>query len=243
MTIPNRPGIYEIVNTVNGKSYIGSSVTIRHRIRDHFCNLRKNKHRNSHLQNAFNKYGEIAFSFRAILFCDAENLLIYEQACIDGMNPKYNKARKAEAPMQGRRHTEATRKKMSEVAAGRVFSEETRKKMSEAKAGKPNGRSGRHHTEETKRKLRAANSGENSCRFGVSLSEETKRKMSESAKGNQNMLGKHHSEESKRKMSQSHSGTQTWLGKHHTEETKRLISEKKKAFYQAKRESLSGGIE
>jgi group I intron endonuclease len=144
--------------------------------------LRKNRHRNSHLQNAFNKYGESAFSFRAVLFCDAENLLFYEQACIDGMNPEYNKAIKAEAPMQGRRHTEETRKKMSEVAAGRVFSEETRKKMSEAKVGKPNGRLGSHLTEETKRKLSVANSGEKNCRFGVSLSEETKRKMSEKMK-------------------------------------------------------------
>ena len=38
------------------------------------------------------------------------------------------------------------------------------------------------------------------------FSEETKNKMSEAAKGNKNMLGKHHSEESKQKMSEAAKG-------------------------------------
>ena len=39
-------GIYEIINLVNGKSYIGSSVDIRKRKWEHLHALRKNKHIN-----------------------------------------------------------------------------------------------------------------------------------------------------------------------------------------------------
>lgn len=56
-------GIYMILNTKNMKSYIGSSINLRKRKAEHFCQLRKGKHYNKHLQNAFNKYKEENFVF------------------------------------------------------------------------------------------------------------------------------------------------------------------------------------
>lgn len=42
-------GIYEICNTVNGKRYIGSSVRIKERWRDHRSALDGGKHENQKL--------------------------------------------------------------------------------------------------------------------------------------------------------------------------------------------------
>ena len=57
-------GIYQIKNIINNKSYIGQSTDINKRIAKHKASLRHNKHNNSHLQNAYNKYGEDKFVFK-----------------------------------------------------------------------------------------------------------------------------------------------------------------------------------
>lgn len=64
-------GVYQIYNTVNGKRYIGSSIHIEQRFKEHLRNLRANKHVNAHLQSAWNKYGEHSFVF------EAENLTVH----------------------------------------------------------------------------------------------------------------------------------------------------------------------
>ena len=51
-------GIYKITNLKNNKGYIGQSTDIKTRWINHKRELRNNIHRNPHLQNAFNKYGE-----------------------------------------------------------------------------------------------------------------------------------------------------------------------------------------
>lgn len=56
-----KSGIYRIVNTVNGKCYIGSSKDIDKRVRQHMGKLRAGTHINPYLQNAYNKYGEESF--------------------------------------------------------------------------------------------------------------------------------------------------------------------------------------
>lgn len=66
-------GVYQIYNTVNGKRYIGSSIHIEQRFKEHLRNLRANKHVNAHLQSAWNKYGEHSFVSRGI----AENLTVH----------------------------------------------------------------------------------------------------------------------------------------------------------------------
>ncbi len=59
-------GIYLIKCKPNDKNYIGQSLNIKHRINEHKSNLRKNRHSNCHLQNAFNKYGEEQFEFKVL---------------------------------------------------------------------------------------------------------------------------------------------------------------------------------
>lgn len=56
-------GIYKILNKVNNKFYIGSSVNINIRFREHKRCLELGTHVNKHLQSAWNKYGSNNFEF------------------------------------------------------------------------------------------------------------------------------------------------------------------------------------
>jgi group I intron endonuclease len=82
-------GIYKILNTIDNKSYYGSSKNIKKRWYDHKNQLRKNKHHNTILQRAWNKYGEDTFQFKIIEECDEKDLLLIEQKYLN-INPGYN---------------------------------------------------------------------------------------------------------------------------------------------------------
>lgn len=60
--------IYQIECLSTHESYIGLTVDYKRRKRDHLNDLRKNKHENPKLQNAWNKYGEQEFHFRCWKF-------------------------------------------------------------------------------------------------------------------------------------------------------------------------------
>jgi group I intron endonuclease len=49
-------GIYCIINTKNGKRYVGQSVDVGRRIREHLSELKSNTHPNKDLQEDFNKF-------------------------------------------------------------------------------------------------------------------------------------------------------------------------------------------
>ncbi len=99
----NEPCIYRILNLVNGHFYIGSSIRGQHRILDHMKQLRGDRHSNSYLQNAYNKYGKHNFSYDILFFCKKEDitrreLFDLEQQYIDGYKPQYNIIKKVSCP-------------------------------------------------------------------------------------------------------------------------------------------------
>lgn len=71
---PSCGGVYCIHNTVNGKKYIGKSVNLRTRMRNHFCELSAGRHINKHLQHAWDKYGADAFDAYILELCDESSL-------------------------------------------------------------------------------------------------------------------------------------------------------------------------
>lgn len=87
-------GIYEIVNLVTGRRYIGSSKNIQRRWYEHKLKLQNDSHHSPKLQGAWNKYGEHNFKFNILYQCSpvSDILLFYEQLWIDfeGCSYLYN---------------------------------------------------------------------------------------------------------------------------------------------------------
>lgn len=82
-------GIYRIRNLVNDKCYYGSSKEIEKRWNRHKNELRNNKHNNSILQRAWNKYGSDNIIFEIVEICEEEELIDLEQQYLN-KNPAYN---------------------------------------------------------------------------------------------------------------------------------------------------------
>ena len=89
-------GVYMIRNVLNGKSYIGSSNSIKRRLTTHISHLKCNRHANRHLQSAYNKYGQKSFVFCILEQCEPilETILMLEQKYLD-LKPEYNNVAKA----------------------------------------------------------------------------------------------------------------------------------------------------
>jgi len=110
-------GIYCIKNTFNNKCYIGSSKNIKNRLLKHRSLLRNNKHENSYLQSAWNKYFEENFICFLLELSSIENLAIVEQKWIN-LFGDYN----LKKDVIRLTVTDESRKKMSETRLIRIKS-------------------------------------------------------------------------------------------------------------------------
>jgi len=130
-------GVYKIVNIVNNKCYIGSSVNIEKRWYFHKERLARNKHHCKYLQNAYNKYGKDCFVYTIVETCsrDRSIILSLEQKYLDSLKPEYNHCKIAGSPL-GTRHTEETKRKMSLSSKGKTFSKEHKGKISVSHIGR-----------------------------------------------------------------------------------------------------------
>jgi group I intron endonuclease len=157
-------GVYRITNIVNGKSYIGSSVDVEKRFSEHKRTLKNGYHRNIYLQRAWWKYGEDAFKFEMLEeVLKEEFLLTREQAWIDGLKcyqseNGYNICKVA-GRTTGYKHTEESRRIISEMAKKRYESPDFHLKKYQYKKGNK-------LSEETIEKMRNAQrpTGEDSSR-------------------------------------------------------------------------------
>lgn len=55
--------IYQIINKVDGKRYVGQTIDIERRKKQHFTKLQNNTHPNTKLQQAWNEWGQESFYF------------------------------------------------------------------------------------------------------------------------------------------------------------------------------------
>ena len=67
-------GIYKIENKVNGKVYIGQSIDIEKRWKEHISCLNNRTHHNDYFQKSWNKYGADNFTFSIIEECKLSEL-------------------------------------------------------------------------------------------------------------------------------------------------------------------------
>lgn len=208
--------IYTITNITNNKKYIGKTTykNPRYRWHNHLSTLRYGNHKNSYLQNAWNRSGEVSFSFDVIAKCQSlEELDKTEERFIHEYktnNPQYGY--NLSVGGEGAPLTEECKKKIGNAHRGKPKTELHKKRISEANTGKI-------RTQEQRERISIARRGK---KVGPP-SEETRRKISESN------IGKHsipHSEETKRKIGKAHTGTGNgFYGKKHSIESKKKITE------------------
>lgn len=211
-------GIYGFRCTESGKWYVGQSINVLVRKRDHLIDLRRGRHPNSHMQSAFDKYGESSFEFHVLEETPEDMLDARECSWIEylrstdrdfgynldtGGHFKKHHSLETRAKMSAWQtglkrppHTPEARAKMSAAHKGRrvgPFSIETRAKMSAWQRG-------RKLPPETIAKLSSARRG---VKRGP-MSQEQKDKLSELRRGENNPnWGRKHSKASREKMSES----------------------------------------
>lgn len=84
-------GVYQIVNIITGKVYVGSSVDIKSRWQEHTRDLKLNRHENQKLQIDWNKYTRSAFKFKILKISSEDQLSKIEQNYLNSVkNNSYN---------------------------------------------------------------------------------------------------------------------------------------------------------
>ena len=63
-------GLYAIVYVPTNRAYVGSSIDIKRRVKEHMSDLRHSKHHCIYLQNAWNKYGAGQFGIKTPTLVD-----------------------------------------------------------------------------------------------------------------------------------------------------------------------------
>lgn len=213
-------GIYKIVNTLNGKCYVGSTKDFQKRWKKHFNDLEKQQHSSIKLQRSYNKHGRNAFVCEIIeeIPYEKDKILEREQYWIDTLKTKENGYNIADASFGDVLTNHPLREEIIDKIKKTIHSNlnDMTKEERKEKWGRPgdkNGMYGRHRTEEEKQHLSEINNGRPSKLKGIPLTEEHKRNLSKSriekgvAKGEKNpFYGKHHSEETKRRISEKNKG-------------------------------------
>jgi group I intron endonuclease len=142
-------GIYKIQSISKPERiYIGSSVRLKIREKEHFASLKYNRHHSPQLQHHYNKYGRNDLQFSIFLSnCKKEELIFLEQCFINIYDPYFNVCKIAGNTL-GYKHTEATKLKMC-----KPLSEEHKLHLSESHLGKPSHRKDKKHSEKSLKKM------------------------------------------------------------------------------------------
>jgi group I intron endonuclease len=145
-------GIYKITSP-NGRIYIGQSIDIERRFRFYKQMNCKNQ---PILYSSLKKYGVDTHIFEVIETCDESVLDTrerYWQEHYNVLNGGLN-CNLTETSDKPKRHSEETKRKISESNKGKVFSDESKQKMSQTKKktslGKGNTFYGKKHSDEFK---------------------------------------------------------------------------------------------
>ena len=158
--------VYQILNVVNGRRYIGSTRTFYHRKDQHLYDLRHNRHASKLMQDDYNEFGERRFLFHILeTQINIDNLFPREQIWIDKLHPTYNTSPKA----QGWDYIREDSKEKISLSVKKLWKNPeyhaSHCKPRNWKNGIPN-RTGVKLSDETKEKIRQANLGDKNPNYG-----------------------------------------------------------------------------
>jgi len=196
-------GIYKITNTTNDKCYIGQSVNILKRYKQHFRNARAGSKKCAKFYDSLRKYGEANFEVDILCVCRREDLDTHERMAIKAYNSIASGYNLTDGGNKDTTVSVETRIKIGNASRGRVHSEDSRNKIKEAlRMARENGHTawnkGKKLTGTALEAIVARNksrAGLVGWKKGIPTSEETKRKLSKAH------TGKKLSEETKQKLS------------------------------------------
>ena len=241
-----RKGIIYLA-VINGQNYIGRTLRPFHRrITEH-----NRAESNCDFHKAIREHGSDSIEWKILeedieehRLVDREELWIgFYNSYYDGLNMS---PRDRSLGMQGRTHSDETKKKISDKmkgennpAFGKPRSEEFREKISGknnpmyGRKGKDNHRFGKVHTKESKAKMSESQKDKiislktrqimSEAHKGKKHTDESKKKMSEAKLGKKR---KPFTKETRKNMSESKKGSKnSFWGKTHTPETRKKISE------------------
>jgi len=117
----NKAGIYMWKNTLNEKCYIGSAENLSDRLSFYYSNLSMKSlllRSKSHICSAILKDDRSNFSLEILEYCEPSNCLIREKHYLDLYKPEYNISQDPSAPMSGRKHSDKTKKQISDALTG-----------------------------------------------------------------------------------------------------------------------------
>lgn len=225
--------IYKIINIQNQKFYVGSTTSFTERSHTHKKKLRQGKHHCTHLQAAWNKYGEENFVFVVV-----EKVAHYSelQAAEDrwlsawvGKPECYNIGTRSGAPMRGRtgdKHPSFGKAITTEQKT--AISGTLKQYYAERPENHP--RFGKHLSDASRAKIsehrKGKMAGADHYRFGQTVSEEVRKKIGDTQRG-KSKAPRIISPEGRAKIRAAAEAGHydSFQGKHHTEESRKLMGQ------------------
>lgn len=168
--------VYKITNKINNKIYIGQTIrSLEERWRGHWKERRSGRY----ICNALQKYGKSNFSIQIMAYCDnLEALNSVEKYMILKYKSQYPFGYNILAGGKNAKHTEETKKKMSDMAKGRKSAFKGKKHSKATKDLIRKSRLGKSMNYATKNKIKHATTGIKNHFFGKKHSNETRAKIS-----------------------------------------------------------------
>ena len=227
-----KSGIYKIQFTTkdNIYVYIGKTIDIDRRKKEHFIELNNNNHHNSFMQRIYNKYGKDSMKFSVVLYCEESELNSKEISYID----KYKNE-----------ETIICMNMTNGGDGGNTFQYLSKNKLIEIKQKISNNSKGNHRiTESGKKRISVANSHPKSKETKENMSKawtnDRKKDFSKKISGENNPMYNVHRNGKLNPMYGRTNSLSPRYGKHLSEETKLKISESRKLKYSSKDNPMYG---
>lgn len=128
-----------MINNINGHAYVGSSINLASRMINYLNNtfLKSKQNINMPIVSALLKYDQSNFTLLILEYVEPKYLTIRETFYITFLMPYYNVLKQGYSSL-GYKHTEETKKLLTELAKNRKHSDKTKSLIARSLTGENN---------------------------------------------------------------------------------------------------------